>query len=87
VDQHQVATVYKWTRQNLSLSLPPSVPLYIYVYTPGHTNTNKSVLSKEVSKSNFRQYGQMKSRDGKNQKRREEKRRSRKCGVWSTFRS
>jgi hypothetical protein len=45
------------------------------VYTPGHTNTNKSVLSKEVSKSNFRQYGQMKSRDGKNQKRREEKRR------------
>ena len=39
-------------------------------------------LSKEVWKSNFRQYGQMKSRDGKSQrreeKRREEERRSKK---------
>jgi hypothetical protein len=34
-------------------------------------------LSKEVWKSNFRQYGQMKSRDGKSQ-RREEKRRRKK---------
>ena len=36
-----------------------------------------SVCSKGVLKSNFRQYGQMRSRDGKSQKRREEERRSR----------
>ena len=31
------------------------------------------LLSKEVSKSNFRQYGQMKSREGKSQRREENK--------------
>ena len=34
VDQHQVATVYKWTRQNLSLS--PSLPPSPYIYMCTH---------------------------------------------------
>ena len=36
------------------------------------------ISSKEVSKSNFRQYGQMKSRDGQSQRREEKRRRRRK---------
>ena len=35
-------------------------------------------LSKEVWKSNFRQYGQMKSRDGKSQRREEKKKEDQK---------
>ena len=37
-----------------------------------------NILSKEVLKSNFQHYGQMKSRDGKSQRRGEEERRSKK---------